>query len=247
MKLKMSFLVLAMALQAHAVNPPPPAHSDHTVYTRITSEPKGVTIYVIPEEGGPPELLGVTPYTLVSELTWGRRMIGRQWEDLNVWSPGSTCTTRYEATNKTHTLTARFLAAKAGYQPIRVQRDILSIAKKGFDAERYKDRPSEKHIELSLEERPPEETPVAEQPVAPATVVLATGSGPDRSTVGRVTVESTQPDADIMIDGKLVATTPATLVMWTGSYDLSVEQNGETLLNQRLTVGTEPLQVRASD
>ena len=247
MRQKLFMVLSILALNIQAADNPPPAHSDHTVYTRIVSEPVGVNIYAMSEAGQPPELLGTTPFTLVSELTWPRTILGLQWEGLSIWSPGNTCTSSYEPTNKTHTLTVHVLAAKPGYQPISLHRDILILPKKGFDAERYKDRPSEKRIELSLEPLNMEPTRADEEALSPTTVVLATGSGEGRSTVGRVTIESERPHADIRIDGQLVATTPATLVMWTGTYDLAVEQEGQTLLKQQIQVGAKALHIFAEE
>lgn len=209
-----------------------PAHSDHTLWIAVESQPPGVDLYA-PDAG---EWLGQTPCVLVAECSWPSTWLGKKWRQLDLWSKGRCCRAEL-ATNRNFEIYLEVKAAKPSRPPQPFSIHVATLTYPGFNWS-GKDRwPSETAVALELTAEPDAATNVADRaaprpPAALPTVLMVGRDDGAPAAIGTLKVRADFTEAQVYVDGKYAGTAPIKILAPRGSHRVQVSAPGRPVFQQ---------------
>jgi len=210
---------------------------DHILYLTIESEPSGAAVYALTDGGKKVgDMIGVTPCRTMVGLKWDRTAGFRRWTRLSIWAPGDVCYALLD-TDKTWDIFASCSAVLPGCRPKIVNERILSLPSPGLDWSEAENWPSDLTLKLNLTQvarEPLDETRSASQ--APASVIMASGSAADPSTVGTINITASTDGATAYVNSKSAGRVPVSVKLPAGTYTIAVFKDGWTPFNDRVEI-----------
>lgn len=201
---------------------------DHILYLTIESDPPGATVYALADSGKRVgEVIGVTPCQTMVGLKWDRTAGFKRWKRLNIWAPGDVCYAMMD-TEKTWDLFASCSAVLPGCKPKIVNERILSLPSPGLGWEEAENWPSHLTLKLNLTQvarKPGPESRASANPT-PASVIMASGSAADPSTVGTINITASTGGAAVYVNSKLAGRAPLSVKLPAGAYAVAVYRDG---------------------
>ena len=201
---------------------------DHILYLTIESDPPGATVYALADGGKRVgEVIGVTPCQTMVGLKWDRTAGFKRWKRLNIWAPGDVCYALMD-TEKTWDLFASCSAVLPDCKPKIVNERILSLPSPGLDWEEAENWPSHLTLKLNLTQvvRELEPESRASANPAPSSVIMASGSAEDPSTVGTINITASTDGAAVYVNSKLAGRAPLSVKLPAGAYAIAVYKDG---------------------
>ena len=221
--------ILCSTASAQAKKPEP----EHTIWVKFDSDPPNAEIFALPPEDSDSELgprLGIAPCVVPVDLTWGRKMLKKRWDMLEIWCAADACRAEFNE-NSDYDIFLPVIAIKDGYTRKRVDGKVLTLKNPGPDWSGKLLWPKQGEVLIQLartgEKKSSEAT--AQQPTAPTglrRVILGGASGGAPASAGTLTVYCNIPGSDLFIDRRYAGTTPLQVVLSAGAHTIQIQKPG---------------------
>lgn len=205
---------------------------EHTIWIKFDSDPPNAELFALPPEGSDTTLgprLGVAPCVVPVDLTWGRKMLKKRWDLLEIWCAADACRAEFTE-NGDYDLFLPVIATKDGYDRKRVDGKVLTLKNPGPDWSGKALWPAQGEVLVQLspagQKKTAESAQAAGAPKGPRRVILGGGDGGTPTSAGTLTVFCNIPGSDVFINRRYAGTTPLQVVLSAGTHTLQVQKPG---------------------
>ena len=215
---------------------------DHRIFFEVQSSPNGVELVPPADEEGNREVFDKTRCTVPVELRWEKKYYKSVWSALSIKSPGNMVTVEYNPEIDAHVFYLAFEARKPGYQKLLHKKKVLTLYPHMINWIHASQFPTKRVVKIALDpivKESPQEKKTDSRP-SYRKVIVASSSDALGNQPGTVTLLSSPRGAQILVDGKPVARTPADLVLQEGVHRVEIRTAGHTPWRRKVRV--PPLQ-----